>query len=220
MDVDGVYKPINIFGAAVPGWDPNTVYNNVTMLSWDDEYERRNYSAQERARTEAVASEFQVYDTSGNLMDLPTPLGRFHAYGNSQLLRLNGRNRTFIGTSTVNGDNTNPGGVFGDILYGRQAQRWHFTSGLPSSAVAVEHNATVTQANIDALKANNSVLLMALDIKSIGQTYVLQYTDPTINSNVVISGTSHNLSTIPYPIVEVMSTTKSARDDLETSGTH
>lgn len=220
MDINGEYKPINKFDAAVPGWDPNTVYDNITMLDWDDEFERRNYTAQEQARTAEVASAFQVYDTSGNLIDLPTPLGKFHAYGNSQILYPDGRNRTFIGTSLVNANDTNPGNVFSDLLFGRQGQRWHFTSGLPSSAVAVEHGAAVTQANIEALQSNTSVLLMALDIKSIGETYVLQYSGTGENSSVIIAGAAYNLASIPYPIVEVMSSGKSARDDLDTSGTH
>lgn len=220
MDVNGEYKPINKFGAAVPGWDPDTIYNNIAMLNWDDESERRNYTAQERARTEAVASAYQVYDTSDNLIDMPTPLGKYHAYGNNQIMNLNGRNRTFIGTSLVNGVDTNPGNPLSEIFFGRQAQRWHFSTGLPSSAVAVEHGKAVTQVNIDALKSNNSVLLMALDIKAIGEIYVLQYSDPAVNSNVVVAGTSHNLSAVPYPIIEVISTTKSSADDLDTVGTH
>ena len=221
MVVDGAYQPINMFGAAVPGWDPSIVYNNLTMLSWDDEFARRNYSATERARTEQIASAYKTYDASGNVIDLPTPLGKYHAYGNNQLLQLTGRNRTFIGTSMVcNQYNANPGNVFNDLWFGKQAQRWHFTTGLPSSSVVVRKGLVVNQTNVDILKTKNSVLLLTLDIKSVGESYILQYKGDGQNSSVTIAGATRNLGVIPFPIIAVMSATKTSGDDLDTSGTH
>ena len=221
MNADGAYKPVNIFGAAVPGWDPSSVYDYATTLDWEEEAARRNYTPGEEARTEAVAAEYPVPDIDGNEMAMPTPLGKNHTYGNGQLLQLNNRNRTFIGTSTLYGQyDENPGGVFPELFFGLQAQRWHFTTGLPSSAVAVEHGRQLTQANIDSVKSNTSVILMALDIKAIGDTYVLQYSGSGENGSVRIAGNTYNLSSIPYPILCVISSNKTSADDLSVTGTH
>jgi len=215
MNVDGSYKPINLFGAA------NIVYNNKTTLDWDNENQRRNYTSDEKARTEEIADAFKIEDTAGNLVSLQTPIGSNYNYGNNQLMQLTGRNRTFIGTSITNDKiNANPGNVFYDLLYGLQAQRWHFTCGLPSSAVFVERGKTLNQANINAMRSNTKVVLMCLDIKVFGDTYVLQYTDNGENSAVKVAGKTYNLSNIPYPIVEVISSNKSSADDLEVRGTH
>lgn len=222
MNVSGSYKPINIFGAAVPGWDSNMVYNNKTVLDWEDENQRRNYTADEKERTEQISEAFKTYDDgSGNWLSLQIPVGNSYNYGNNQLLQLTGRNRTFIGTSTTNGKiDTNPNNVFYDLSYGLQAQRWHFTSGLPSSAVFVEHGKPLTQRNIDAIKSDTSVVLVCLDIKAVGDTYILQYSDNGENASVKVAGKTYNLSSIPYPVVEIMSTNKSSADDLTVRGTH
>ena len=221
MSVNRKYVPINLFGVAQPGWDPSVVYNNVVTLSWDDEYQRRNYSDAERARTEQIASAFKTYDAYGNEINLITPFGKNYAYGNNQLMQLTSRNRTFIGTSMVNGRyNANPGNVFNDLLFGLQAQRWHFTTGLPSSAVAVEKGREPTETNIKALRNNTSVLLMTLDIKAVGDTYILQYKGSEVNGPVTIAGKLFDLSSLPYPVVSVISGNKSASEDLEITGTH
>ncbi len=221
MSVNGNYKPINIFGATNSEWNPDSVYNNTTNLNWEEENARRNYTAKEKVITEKVAETYKTYETDSEGTSLPTPIGTTYTYGNNQVLQLTGRNRTFIGTSTVYGNiDTNPGNVLNEMFYGLQAQRWHFTSGLPSSAVAVEHGKSVSKKNIDAMRSNTSVLLMCLDIKSIGDTYVLQYSGYSQNSNIVIAKTQHNLSSIPYPIVCVYSTQKTSADDLDIRGTH
>lgn len=221
MNVNGEYKPINIFNAAVPGWNTNSVYNNPTILDWESEKERRNYKSSERLVTETVAATFKSSDAEGNEIDSPTPVGKYFTYGNNQILQLIGRNRTFIGTSTDYGRiDTNPGNKIDETFYGLQGQRWHFTTGLPSSAKVVEHGKEFSESNVKAVSSNTRVLLIALDVKAIGSTYVLDYGGSSQNGSVTIAKKSFNLSTIPYKVVMVMSSTKSSKDDLVPTGTH
>ncbi|MDD4113648.1 MAG: hypothetical protein PHC56_11575 [Herbinix sp.] len=107
------------------------------------------------------------------------------------------------------------------MLFGLQGQRWHFTTGLPSSAVAVEKGVSISKTSIEELRNQNSVLVMALDIQALGDTYILKYDGSSaINGSITIAGTTHDLSSIPYPITLVFSVSKSAKDDLDVSGTH
>jgi hypothetical protein len=220
MNVNGKYKPVNIFGAAVPGWDSSMVYNNEVTLDWEQEKQRRNYTSGETDKTEKVADSFKTLNDNGDIVGLQMPTGNNYTYGNNQIMQMTARNRTFIGTSETNGKLNNPDNAFDELLFGLQAQRWHYTCGLPSSAVFVEHGKTLTQANIDEVRINTSVVLMCLDIKAAGDTYTLQYTDNGENSNVKVAGKTFDLGYIPYPIVEVISTNKSAADDLDIRGTH
>ncbi len=210
MNVNNQYKPINLHGAAVPGWDPNSIHNHVTALDWEDEYLRRNYSIEEKLGTEQISS----------ILDLKMPGGRYYEYGNSQVLFLTERNRTFIGNTSTYGDDKNPGSRIDSFLYNQQAQRWHFTYGLPSSAVAVRKGQAPTQANIDALRNNNGVILAAADILSVGKVFNLQYKFKSGNNPVVIGGTSYRTNSIPYPVVAVYSASRSSADDLQITGTH
>ena len=217
MIVNGKYTPINLFGNE----NATSVYNNVTQLNWDDEYARRNYGSEERATTEDVLHENKIFDSDGNIIDLIGPIGRNYSYGNNQLLQLTPRNRTFIGSSNIYGqDDSNPGDRLSDMDFKIQAQRWHFTVGLPSSAVAVKKGMTVTKSNLDSIESKTSVLLMALDIQSVGSTYALKYSGSNENRNVVIAGKTFNLSSIANPVVAVMSSNKSSADDLDIRGTH
>ncbi|GFN31597.1 glycine rich domain-containing protein [Paenibacillus xylaniclasticus] len=218
MDVNGQYKPINKFGAVTPGWSPSSVYSNPVYLDWDNEYVRRNVSDAELDWTAQVASLFENAGGDRATGKAAQPHDNYR-YGNSQLLQLTGRNRTYIGQPNTYGVNRNPGNMLSTYEYAMQAQRWHFHYVLPSSAVAVRKGQAATQANIKELRTNTSVLLMAADIKAIGDTYTLQYSAP-INQSVNIAGTSWSLNSIPYPVVAVYSSSKSSADDLTISGTH
>lgn len=219
MVVDSKYKPINKFGAAVPGWNPSSVYSNPVKLDWDSEAGRRNVSAAESEWTDRVANLFAESGGNSATGKAAQPHGNY-LYGTSQMMYLTGRNRTYIGQDNTYGLDKNPGNKLSDMEYVMQAQRWHFTYILPSSAVAVQQGQPATQTNINALRTNTGVILMAADILSIGDTYALQYKAPSGNGTINIAGTSWPATSIPYPIMAVYSSSKSSADDLNVSGTH
>jgi len=219
MDVSGKYKLINKFGAAVPGWDSSSVYFNPVRMNWEDEAGRRNVTDAEMEQTDQIANLFAQSGGDSATGKAAQPFGNY-LYGSSQIMNLTGRNRTFIGRDNTYGWNKNPGNRLSMMEYGMQAQRWHFQYELPSSSIAVRQGQSVTQANIDALRTNTSVLLMAADITAIGDTYSLQYKAPNGNGKVDIAGTKWDISSIPYPVVAVYSANKSSADDLDVSGTH
>lgn len=219
MNVDGAYKPINKSGAAVPDWDPNTIYPYIYRLDWGKESGRRNVLAQEAAVTNRVM-EYANTSDPGEAHSLTQPYGDQYAFGTAQIMYLTGRNRTFMGSTHTYGENNNPGGVIQEEMFQMQAQRWHFKYGLPSSAVVVGKGKKPAQGNIDVYKNNTTVILMAADVKALGDTYALQYSYPDQNSSVNIAGTTWPITSIPYPVLNVFSANKSSANDLEIAGTH
>ncbi|XID94319.1 glycine-rich protein [Paenibacillaceae bacterium WGS1546] len=216
MSVNGEWKPINLFDAVSPGWNSSQVYPYNYSLDWNAESGRRNYT--EAANTDAVVAD-QSYVDDGTTFSIGKPFGSYHPFGTAQLMNgIDARNRTFIGTEYTNGVNRNPGGVIPPLLFGLQGQRWHFTYGLPSSAVAVESGKPPTEENIQKLRNNSSVLVLALDIKSAGDTFALQYSKS--NGTIQIAGKTRSLASIPYPVVSVYSGNKTSGDDLSITGTH
>ncbi|THF73936.1 glycine rich domain-containing protein [Cohnella fermenti] len=220
MNVNSSYKPINVFDIVQPGWDTSSVYSFAYSLNWLDEAGRRNYSSAEKANTENVVDYWAQTDDSGSTDKMSIPYGSKFSYGTSQIMYLAERNRTFVGSSKTYGYDKNPGGVLAEELYELQAQRWHFTYGLPSSAIVVEHGLPVTQTNMNNLRTNSSVIVMAAEVTSIGDTYALKYSTKGINNPIQISGTSYSTASIPYPVIAVYSSSKSSADDLEVMGTH
>ncbi|MDQ0885089.1 hypothetical protein QFZ81_000177 [Paenibacillus sp. V4I9] len=220
MDVNSDYKPINKHGAAVPGWNPMTIHQHIVGLDWLGESGRRNVFAQEAANTNTIADFAQ--NTGGDTVTgkASRPNGSNYAYGTAQIMYATGRNRTYIGNTSTYGWDKNPGSRLPAAQYMEQAQRWHYTYALPSSAVAVAAGQPATQANIDAIRNKNTVIVMAADIKAVGDTYVLQYKAPNSNGNVNIAGTSWPLTSIPYPVINIYSSNKSSADDLDVFGTH
>ncbi|XID94314.1 glycine-rich protein [Paenibacillaceae bacterium WGS1546] len=219
MDVNGEYKVINRFGAAAPGWDPSSVYAHSLRLDWDNQAGRRNVTAIEGELTSRIAGLFAQSGGDSESGKAAEPFGSF-PYGTSQLMTLTGKNRTYIGQDRTYGSNKNPGTRLSMLEYAMQAQRWHYSYVLPSSAVAVKQGLPATQANINALRTNTGVLLLAADIKAAGDTYTLQYNAPDGNGRLHVAGTSWPLTSIPYPVVAVYSANKSSADDLAISGTH
>lgn len=220
MLVNSEYKPINIYEAAKPDWDPSIVYKHMYQLDWEGEKGRRNYSPAERMNTESVIQYFTTTDDGGNRHTMLSPYDGKYPSGYAQIMYLQERNRTFIGSSKTYGDDKNPGNTLPEQLFGLQGQRWHFTIGLPSSAVAVAHGAKPTQANIRAFRNNTSVLVMAADVVSIGDTFALRYESAGMNNPIQISGTSYATTSIEHPVIAVYSANKSSADDLKVSGTH
>ncbi len=216
MSVDGSYEPINKFGVAVPGWDPASVYPYIYSLDWSGESGRRNYT--EASHTNHLVEDSTLENGDGSITSLGKPRGSNHPFGTAQIMHLNERNRTFMGTHRTNGVNRNPGGVIPLEEFGKQGQRWHFTYGLPSSAIAVHQGEPVNQSTIDLIRNNKTVLIAALDIKSVGDTYVLQYTKD--NGSISVGGRNFSLSSIPHPVVTVYSAHRSSVNDLRPTGTH
>ena len=169
------FSPINIFGACVPGWNPGIVYDNQTIMSWEDEHLRRNFFEGEAQNTQLVKDTYKYLSADGEIKDFATPSGNYTLQGNNQLLQLIGTSRTFIGTTSTYGYDKNPDNVIERELFSLQGQRWHYTTGLPSSAIFVKHGQPCRTENMLDFEDSKGVLIEALDIKAIGDTFTLQY---------------------------------------------
>jgi hypothetical protein len=226
INVSGAYKPFNIFDAARSGADTSMLYPYKYVYNWDEEKIRRNYSQEEGELTRRVAAKYGYTDSNGNTKPLVTPSAISNQLGNGQVIFLKGRNRTFIGTDQTKGMDKNPGRKVSSLFYGLQAQRWHFTLGLPSSAVAVKHGDMLKNENIRKLHSKDGLILMAANIESVGNVYTLQYAHTNNPIKIGKVGTSNYReypipsSDIPYSVISVYSAWKSSRDDLTISGTH
>lgn len=220
MNVDDKYQPINIFDNVKEDGNIAPVYDYPIALNWEEEAPRRNYHTQERNITEFVRDNTYNVDTEGNEIPLPIPLGKYHTFGNAQSMLLTGRNRTFIGSSNTYGMNRNPDDILREYDYNQQAQRWHFSFKLPSSAIFIPHGSKITNDNMDIIMNDRSVIIAAAKIIVGGDTYFLEYKHPNGNGSVTLAGRTHSLDSIPYNVYAVYSSEKSSSDDLDTSGTH
>ncbi|WP_273321509.1 glycine-rich protein [Vallitalea guaymasensis] len=214
MEVDKKYQPINIFGGG------QSILDYPITLNWEEESARRNYHKEEQDITEFVRDNTYNVDSQGNEIPIGMPIGKYHTYGNAQFMQLNERNRTFIGTPYTYGMNRNPGNLLSDYAYNQQAQRWHFTFKLPSSAIFVPHGFKITNSNLKQMMNDSTVVIAAANIKAIGDTYCLQYKHHGGNGSITLAGKTHSLDSIPYSVYAVYSSEKSSSDDLSTSGTH
>ncbi|QGQ98807.1 hypothetical protein EHS13_29985 [Paenibacillus psychroresistens] len=224
MTNKGDQVPINKNGVVVPGWDPTKIFQNIFAINWEIEASRRSVTPAEMDNTDGatMAASLNTPEVAGGKTD--SPYGGYYPYGTAQILYPTGRNRTYIGSSTTNRNtgafDANPNGTVPYESYAQQAQRWQFTLGLPSSATWVKAGLPYTQKNVDDMKSNTLVLVMAVDIKAAGDTYALQYTVPGGNKPVNINGTSVPTTSIAQSVIAVYSTMKSSADDLHVSGTH
>lgn len=255
MNKNGSYVPINIFNAINEKDKANNVdvgethkdknkifiYDNKIGLDWTNENVRRNCAINGNAYALPVSEEWTItsriaYDEGVSKEEgIQIPRDSYYNIGNNNLIVLNGRTRTFMGSTKTYGYDMNPGDKVPEILYQLQGQRWHFTNFIPSSSVILTHGKRPTSANINASKNdNNSVILVAYDIKAVGQYFTLQ-NDPAgafkeeLENNkkyVNVNGKKYNISKIndfqeENPRVTViMSNNKSASNDMTTTGTH
>lgn len=219
MNENGQLRLINKNGAVYPGWNPAAVYPFHVFLDWDREAERRNYSADEEDITDRVVM-YAINTGADTETGRGAQPGGIYDSGTAQLLALTGNNRTYIGNTSTNGWDKNPGYKLLPIKYEEQAQRWHFTFALPSSAVAVPSGQLPAQSNVDSIRNNTHVLILAADIRAVGDTYTLKYSGAAPNGMLAIAGTSWSTGSIPYPVVAVYSANKSSADDLDVFGTH
>lgn len=236
MQVKNSYKIINKFGATDGQSPMSELYAYPYVLDWTSEMARRNYSQSEKVTTELAA-------LSGNPLTAIIPTGNYYMFGTPQLMHLHGRNRTFIGSTSTYGQDKNPGERISSIDFNVQAQRWHFSYGLPSSAVFVKFGEQPTKENMNAMSNNNSVIIAAADILAEGTAYKLRYRHPEGNQPIVINGVSYGEGSWKYntkvPIdtkdpndpnafffarshnlLTVFSASKSSADDLTVTGTH
>ena len=237
---------INAIGSITdPNWiafKGSGLYNYIMNLDWVNEQERRNYDMDEHVITERVAKTYVEHvfngtETVDKLVD--TPLGNSYALGTLQLLTPKGKARTFIGTEYTNTVNIN-GGKFTNLKnaaeveeFNVHAQRWHLKLGLPASVVFTRYNGTkhlhptelinkngnLIQAK-DELVGEGWVVLMTADIKAIGTTWTLQYSQGVNNGVITVGGKKIVLpSTIPT-VLAVYDTEASSSIDVDTIGTH
>jgi hypothetical protein len=229
MNANGKYVPINIYDLVKPGWDSSQVYQYVLNLDWVEEAPRRNYDMNEKAHTDALA---QIYEelvmtpnASGELevtgrRELDRPVGKYYNLGTAQLLTPNGKARTFIGSEYTYGQLMNLEGKIPASDWWYAGQRWHLKFGVPSSTVFVEHGKPVTPAEIAKIANSDTVILLSVDIQSIGDTYVLRYTQEGDNGSITINGKTYVMpGTIP-PVVAVYSANRTSAQDVDIRGTH
>ena len=205
----GQYAPVNKNGLAVSGWDGTGIYEFLMSMSWPDESARRNNSTGEQAATSTV-------DT---IYNMTSPYDKY-TFGDSQIDYLTDRNRTFIGSSYTYGQSEDPSKILPESLFQEQAQRYHFTTGLPSSAVFVPKGSDVTTANIKPVSDSNHVIIEALDLKSFGSVYALEFHHANANQPVVLNGKSYPTTSIPQNVFAVISSDKTSSDDLSLENSH
>lgn len=264
----GVYTPVDVYYGyegnyqiIVPFDSDDTTYKSEWLyyLNWGEESARRNYVNLEKTNTELVISKYsewlrtEIEDFDGidgytYAPDIEGVIQSKDRIGTANTLFLDSQNRTFIGSSELYGEeqvagtwlNNKENSVFQDAFFGRQSQRWHFTLGLPSSAVFVKQGQACTKANIDALAETNSVIVCALDIKVQGEIWALEYDGSAVNFS---DGTGYEIypgetvlppkedtdgdgdidendDYIDDPIVVVYNNRYTSEDDLRTEGTH
>ena len=223
MQVDGNYVLVNDFydDTAVP-----LNKNTQVSMNFVEELARRNYDSTEKMMTETVS----------NTYGLELPRDTQWVYGTYNLLGLEGRNRTSIGTRRTYGVSTDPSERLYDSRYWLQGARWHFNLGLPSSSVFVETGTEPTDENIKnfAGDGSNAVIVVALEIIANGDVWNLIYDGKDINAPFKITSdgptfnpNDWNTPDFNYPgreedlvIAEIISINHSSKEDVNTVGTN
>lgn len=232
MLVGTQYKRIAEYGST----EATTDYEWLYSLNWQEESSRRMYTTEEKATTDLVVDKLKSLKTTLNddgeqvsvLKSILIPSGKEYAYGTANRLFMKDKNRTFIGTTLTESTYTNPGERISEEKYSRNGQRWHFSLGLPSSAVFVPAGEKCTQANIDKYANNHSVVVCAIDVLARGTVWTLKYSGvPTEDQvlKIIPNGNTYNYSGDPdgpgdKQIITVYSPNKSSKDDLNVEGTH
>jgi hypothetical protein len=234
MSVNGEYQMVNM-----ADWNGRTnVSNNFNLyLNWLDESARRNYTRNEQTATSLGVEFLTGYNADGTRSSLGSsrsPQVIPDIIGNAQRLFLNDLDRTFVGGSYTYGEYhnaSNADDAIAEVRYIIQGQRWHFTLGLPSSSVFVEHGKDCTTANIEAVsKKNNAVVVCTANFKVRGEVWTLGYDGSSINFNDTDSSGNKGFQIVPNgkaykapnddPVIVVYSNKYTSQDDLRTEGTH
>lgn len=232
MLVGTQYKRIAEYGST----EATTDYEWIYSLNWKEEHDRRMYTTEEKATTDLVVDKLKSLKTTLNddgeqvsvLKSILIPSGKEYAYGTANRLFMKDKNRTFIGTTLTESTYTNPGERISEEKYSRNGQRWHFSLGLPSSAVFVPAGEKCTQVNIDKYANNHSVVVCAIDVLARGTVWTLKYSGVSTEDQalkIIPNGNTYNYSGDPdgpgdKQIITVYSPNKSSKDDLNVEGTH
>lgn len=228
------YKMINDYGTD----QSTTEYNFYYDLNWQAEAKRRMYTQREENVSQAVKDAY-YYNTAQdeaslemeNMVDnIQLPHGIKYLHGTANMLFLRDRNRTFIGTRNRYGTNTETDNRIPEVEFNRQAQRWHFTLGLPSTATFVKQGEACTPENIAKYDTDKGVIVVALDIKSKGTVWTLGYDGTPVGERSFYLF-DNNTTKISWEdagangpedktVVLVYTNSKTSRNDLSTEGTH
>lgn len=228
------YKMINDYGTD----QSTTEYNFYYDLNWQAEAKRRMYTQKEENASQAVqdayyyntAADDTQLDDAGIASKIQLPHGIKYLHGTANMLFLRDRNRTFIGTRNRYGTNTETDNRIPEVEFNRQAQRWHFTLGLPSTATFVRQGEACTPENIAKYDMNKGVIVVALDIKSKGTVWTLGYDGTPVGERSFYLF-DNNTTKISWEdagangpedktVVLVYTNSKTSRNDLSTEGTH
>ena len=190
------YTPLDVYASfngsygLVNSFDGDkSVESYYLYLDWLNESARRNYTGNERSATLLGQQYFSGLEDSGEVDEdgdpiyIPSTVIKARApqtdqdvIGTAQRLFLNDLNRTFVGGSYTMGEGHNQADAWYEQEYAIQAQRWHFTMGLPSSSVFVERGKNCNQTNIDAImKQEDTVVICTLNILVAGTVWTLEY---------------------------------------------
>lgn len=228
------YKMINDYGTD----QSTTEYNFYYDLNWQAEAKRRMYTQKEENASQAVKDAY-YYNTAQdeaslemeNMVDnIQLPHGIKYLHGTANMLFLRDRNRTFVGTRNRYGTNTETDNRIPEVEFNRQAQRWHFTLGLPSTATFVKQGEACTPENIAKYDMDKGVIVVALDIKSKGTVWTLGYDGTPVGERSFYLF-DNNTTKISWEdagangpedktVVLVYTNSKTSRNDLSTEGTH
>lgn len=226
------YRSINLYGSKQSTADYNFYYD----MNWETESRRRMYTSKEEDATNTVQDGYyQIVPGEEDLEErtvnnILIPRGIKWLHGTANMLFLRDGNRTFIGTRNRYGEDTEADGRISDIRFNRQAQRWNFTLGLPSTATFVHKGDPCTPENIKKYDMSKGVIICALDILARGDVWTLHYDGvPTGERSFYLS--DNNTTLISWesagtngpeskPVVVVYTDAKTSRNDLGTEGTH
>ena len=251
----GELTPLDVYMASdldyvkINDFDNDTnVYEYPVYMKWRDEKARRQFTAIEELRTKAVTEGLTYKDgSSGTIIDKPyeAPTGNEIYQGNRNVLNLKSNSRTFIGDynfpGAVNGFNiesyTNVGSYYDKELFYRNAQKWYFSEGLPSSAVFVKHGKDCNEANISEVNEGMDSIVTTAYIVAKGDTWTLIHDGssawnrlkeevPNLKTPPIPKYNPEDPrdpSTIPNPPTPISINTtpkETSRDDVDIKGTH
>lgn len=231
------YQLVNKYRGADNGTLPEDLYEYDMIINWENEAGRRNYTPDEATVTERVSDTRVDYiyglapDPEGDIgegvvdtIPLPIPKGTYIDIGNAQRVVAQKEARTFIGTERTYGVNMNLGSRLEQILWDEAAQRWHLKFGIPSSALFVEAGMEPTEENFKRTQQGNAVVLLAVDIISIGELFTLRWDQPGITSvRVKKDGQTRvfNIANVGIPpVVALYDMENTARIDVTPKGSH
>lgn len=242
LDLDtNQYTPVDVYYGSNSNYKIINDYDNPSTnisdyyiyMEWPKEFERRNNTEEERRVTD-VAKRYRKNNVYGFLPDtepVRSPSVDRDVLGTSNIMFLNDLNRTFIGNTETYGVDKNPGSLVDEGLFNMQSQRWHFSLGLPSSAVFVESGIDCNVENIEKLRNDgNKVIVGTIEIKVKGDVWTLEYDSSAMNEDgfkIFEDGKTFNppdksngggdgneIIYVIYPI------DKTSKDDITYGGTH